>query len=707
MLILGGVLLAASPAAGAEAPDPGAAGADAAEDDTGDEPDDFDDLNLEAEFALLEEESVVVSAARHRQDITNAPSSITVISRDQIENTHCTDLVCLLRQVPELDVLRIKPMYAAVGARAMTDQSSDKLLVLIDGLEVNNEVFGLVFWQMLPVHLDDIERIEIIRGPGSALYGANAHSGVVSIQTRRLTDHLSEVSLGGGEQQRVSLAARLGHRLGDWTVQAAGSLDRAGHWRLPGLLESDVARLRLRADVHLPSSEATIQASLVRARGQIYSILGPAWIDDALFANLLAAYRAEHIVAQISFNLQRAALPLDVDPQGDEVEIHLDKITLGTVDAVVPFTNTTLDVEGHYNDSFFAGNLLLVGGNYRWIGQFSDKLDPSEIYQHRVGLFVQDEQTLFEQLVLTAGVRLDYNSLTPFTISPRAAAVWEFVPAHSLRFTFGQAFRKPSLLNTSIHLKNARAAPGFPAFEDLMRRAIGNEDLDNERITSFEFGYRGAFWSGRLKSEAVVFYNRYRDTIALRIDIPTNAFGLPSLADGQITYRNQGREADSIGGSLSASLRVNRALFLQANYTYRRSTYTSNPTGFEDPEGGKGERVDWEPSHLANLGGHYLFDCGLRVGGAWHFASANRGYLSSGGAFDAREQYRNPARHFASLFASFRLDLSPGYLEVGVRAFNAFNTPFRDLVGQPRVKRNALGGELIGRQVFGFVRGAL
>jgi iron complex outermembrane receptor protein len=136
---------------------------------------DFAELDLEE---LLEVN--VHSAAKHEQDIGESPSAISVISREQIENTACTDVFCLLRQVPEVDVEWLRMMYISIGARALTDALCDKGLVLVDGREINDEIFGVVYWMALPVHLDEIERIEVIRGPGSALYGANAHSLVVS-----------------------------------------------------------------------------------------------------------------------------------------------------------------------------------------------------------------------------------------------------------------------------------------------------------------------------------------------------------------------------------------------------------------------------------------------------------------------------------------------------------------------------------------------
>ena len=192
----------------------------------GEEVDDFADLDLEE---LLD---VVVTASKHEQDIAESPSAISVITRDQIENTSCTDVICLLRQVPEVDVISITPMYPSVGARALTDNLGNKVLVLVDGREINNEILGFPFWQSMSVHPADIERIEVIRGPGSALYGANAHSGVISIITRNSIEHTAEVFLGAGEHDHRSLHARVGQRFGHWRMLVSGGVVTTDNWRI-------------------------------------------------------------------------------------------------------------------------------------------------------------------------------------------------------------------------------------------------------------------------------------------------------------------------------------------------------------------------------------------------------------------------------------------------------------------------------------------
>jgi iron complex outermembrane receptor protein len=664
------------------------------------EEEDFDDLDLEE---LLD---VVYTASKHKQNISESPSAITVINREQIKNTWCTDLVCLLRQVPEMDVVRVRPMHTAVGARAFTDEMGEKVLLQIDGMEINSETFGGVLWQALPIHLEDIERIEVIRGPGSALYGANAHSAVVSIITRKKSEHLAEVFAGSGELGRHSLHARLGYQLGDWRLRLTGGGDMADSWRERDVREREVGRLWLRLDHQGGLSETSIHLGMTHSDGHIYHVLGPAQLRDTTIVDAAIRHQFDFIQGQLSFNLMNGIIPINPTEDARE-DFYYEGLKLGDLPPSVPFVNPTVNAEVQLTWSFFEGNLLIAGGNYRWIALFSDETLPGEVHQHRVGAFLHDEQLVTEDLILTGSVRLDYNNLTPLTFSPRLAGVYGLADDHFVRLAFGQAFRKPSFFNSSIHIKDVRAEAAFPEFVDFFHRVLGNEELENEEITSFEAGYLGRFPNAGLTLEADAFYNRYRNTITLNVDIQMR-MGVPDLRNSSAHYTNSGREVDSVGGSVSLTWRFWQAFRLGANYTYRYSFYASDPGGLTSVEGGeKGERVEWEPAHLANLSFHYLPESGIRLGLGGHFTSARTGYVSKRSAFDPRVPIYHPENWFLSAFVSWRVVAGNRPLEVGIRAFNLLDMRFRDLPGMVRPGGDELGGEEIRRRIFLFVRGAI
>ena len=664
----------------------------------GGEIDDFAELDLEELLNIN-----VYTAAKHEQDIAESPSAISVITRDQIENTHCTDVICLLRQLPEVDIMYVRPLYAAVGARALSDALGDKALVLVDGLEINDEVMGIVYWQSLPVHLDEVERIEVIRGPGSALYGANAHSLVVSITTRSLENHTAEMFLGGGEHDRSSIHLRVGHQLGKFRLVLSGGAETGGHWRIRDYRERELGRLRLHVEHRGESSTSTLLAGLIKPEGGLYSALAPVWVKNVFMGHMLLGHRTEAIRAQLSYNF------IDVDTVWD-IPIYYGDVKLGEPPEKISGLMSSLDAYFQFTWIPFENNLLITGCNYRWIAFLSEDNDPDAVHQHRVGLFIHDEQRLREDLVLTLGVRFDYNSITPYTFSPRLALVWRAGEGQYLRLAAGQAFRKPSFFNTSMHMTGFIGEPGFKTLGEFFRQSIGNESLKNESITTVEAGYRGYFLDKHLSVEAAAFYNRYRNTISIFIEMAKDEFGLPNLADSIFRFENTGREVDSLGGSVSLNYQATRALRLNANYTIRRSWYISDPPGgaIEGLGQRKGDRVSWEAAHLFNFWFHYLFERGLRVGMSLHARSAaDFPRQEHGGLFDEMVSIPRKAICLMSGFVSWQVVWGGSRIEAGVRVYNALNDGFRDNSAVTRVDGKEIGGELIGRMIFVFLRGAI
>ena len=673
--------------------------------------DDYPDLvgadeegELMDEFALLAEEDIVYSAAKHKQEISESPSAITVITREQIENTHCTDVICLLRQVAEVDVRRVTPSFPVVGARAMTEDFGNKALTLVDGREVAVDLFGIVLWAGLPVHLLDIERIEIIRGPGSALYGANAHSMVVSIITRKSEDSRVEAFLGSGELDRSSLHLRLSQPLGDWRLYLSGGMETAGNWRIRDKREREIGRVNLHITRGTDSAETAIQLGLVHPEGLMYSQLGPAEAKDVFMSHLFLLHRTDLIRAHLYCRM------IDQDWYMD-VPLDWGKTKLGDIPEVINFFSFKLVSDVQLTTSPFKDNLLIAGGNYRWFYVASDNMNPKETHQHRVGFFVHDEHRLIETLVVTAGVRFDYNTITPYAISPRLAGVWQFAENQSLRLAFGQAFRKPSYYEASMHLTGVKGTEAFPELGEFFERNVGNDQLGNEKTTTLEAGHRVYFLEKSLTVETNVFYTQYRNTISFQLDMKTDAFGLPDLnpeGPSFMKFQNTGREADSVGGSVSLTYRV-KTLRLNANYTFRHSWYTADPPGGAvATEAGKGERVPWEPAHLVNLSFYYIPEKGLRFGMSLHgHSSCDLAWQEGGSLFGDSILMHSPPAYFISGFLAWRFDAGSRWAEVGVRAFNVLNAGFRDLPAVARPGTTELGGELLGRRIFLFLRGSI
>jgi len=178
------------------------------------------------EFALLEDASMVESAARHRQEIGMSPSAITVITREDIEASGANTIPDLLRIVPGMEVIFHTSTTSVISARLHWTNENYHFLVLIDGREASIELLGQTVFEIEPLSVEDIQRIEVIRGPGSALYGANATAGVISITTRAISEETSGWAMvSAGELGSTRVGARSSTRLGNWGLSLGGGVD--------------------------------------------------------------------------------------------------------------------------------------------------------------------------------------------------------------------------------------------------------------------------------------------------------------------------------------------------------------------------------------------------------------------------------------------------------------------------------------------------
>jgi outer membrane receptor for ferrienterochelin and colicin len=639
-------------------------------------------------------EETVSVAIRQSQPLSDSPSSVTVITREQIANTHCTDVPCLLRGVPGVDVRSLMPSYAMVGGRALNNPFyGNKTLVVIDGRAANNPLFGIPLWQILPVDLNDIERIEILRGATSPVHGPDALSLVVSIITRKIKNSSAEVFLGGGEYDHTRLSARLGQRLGRFRLSLIGGYDTGGDWQGSGRREKEIGRVTLRADYDTAESASSFEAGLIFANINIHTPLAPAEIPDTMFGHFLLTHQTGRVQAQLGFQMMdlgfNARMPLAF---GD--------LEFGSFPQGLHFFTANLDADVRTIWAPFTGNVLLAGAGYNWFTLFSENIDPELSYEHRIGVYVHDQQKLFDELILAGTLRVDYNSLSPLAIAPRLAVIWQFMKQQSVRITFGRSMRKPCFFNTSTHIKGVEASSGFEGLGKFIKDNIGNDNLDNESLLSIEAGYRGYFLDDSLTVEAELFFQSYRDAIDIEVDMVMNTMGFPDFNESKIEFRNTGWEFDTVGGALSAVYRPGESCRFGANYTFRHSMFASTKR--------EGDRLFWEPAHLANLSGSYVPENGLRAGITLHVASSSEMYMpGQGSLFNDSVWLKNPTKFFLSGFLAWRVHAGSGWVEAGTRIFNVFNTPFRDSQSVRLPDLTSMGGQWIGRQVFVFLRGSI
>jgi iron complex outermembrane receptor protein len=545
-----------------------------------------------------------------------SPSAVTVITREDIETFGAVNLPDLLRLVPGMDVLMTTPDYTAVTARMNWTNEGNHLLALVDGREVTIELAGFPYWQAQSISMEDIERIEVLRGPGSALYGANALSGVINITTRRISKTPS--AWAGtliGEPGMLSLGTWASTSLANWGFGLNARLDVLGSFIDPHRSAGRIGKIRAVAEYRLSERDRFLfEGGFSEGTGMITAATGN--LDGTLgLMTLRAAYESQDLRGQVFWNMTpiSAHFEAPLDFQG----VHLARFR--SLDAL----GHTVDGEIQWTPPRFVEPLLLIvggGGRFSQIGSehfldastFADITssryhEPGIDYSEaRVGAFVHGEFSPADWVTATFGLRFDYNTVTDEFLSPRIAAVFRPAPGQFLRAGVARSFRKPSFVETHLHIKadfpdeSPITGTGRDRFQEFMTRIIGNSDLENEDLLSFEIGYLGQFLDARLGVTLDLYYNLYRHEVELYSDIVPDEQGLPDLNESSFMYINQDRDMVIVGGEFTIRYRPSRSVSLLASWAHREV--------FNRQES---KLIDTSPKNLITLGGRYRADWGL------------------------------------------------------------------------------------------------
>ncbi|MDF1565905.1 MAG: TonB-dependent receptor [Deltaproteobacteria bacterium] len=680
---------------------------------------DLGELDMGDEFALLAEEDIVVSATRHAQRISESPSTVTVLTRKDIERSGATNVADLLRRVPGVDIFKVSTAQPIMGIRTNSTIAGDLILVLIDGRNAAMSAFGTVNWTGLPVDVGSIERIEVIRGPGSSIYGANALQGVVNIITRRPGEDAvqAEVDAWGAWGTNVELDLRAHGTLGKHGWWVSGGLSRLSPLDDPQNLLLSSNRLRL-SYAYTPAEDRRLGVELGYSLidTNLYTVVSD--VDFlAHWGYLRGSLDWGGFHAQLVLDLPRTRAhfqfplyldtgngepillaempPMTIVTPGTEFELHQDLTLHEDLRLIAGFSGRL-----YHHSSKEAVTCPEVPFSAFDIDQCSD-LSKWEV---AAGPFAQAEWKLLERLTLTAGMRLDWNSLYPdLGLSPRVALVWAATDEHALRASAGRAYRKPTTTESFSHV---RLEGGENAPPDIVRRlqhifgtSLGNEDLIFELSDSAELGWRGAFLEGELDVTLDLFYAVHRNPIWMQVENLVETFaGVPRISDDAVVeFRNGDGETTSVGGELMISWKPDERLELMV--AYARDQVLSQPP--DAPP------FQLEPTHRL-IGSLRLRPLeGLHLGVDAFWASA---YADEVGDPDSifAESTRVDMGAWTTLnaTASYRLTFAERSVELGVAADNLLDPEGRrEAAGSDRATGGSYGGERLRRQVRVFLRG--
>ena len=465
----------------------------------------------------------ITSVSKKAQSLSEAPAAIFVITNDDLRRSGVTNIPDSLRMVPGLNVARIDSNKWAITSRGFNGCFANKLLVLIDGRSVYAPSFSGVYWDVQDTLLEDVERIEVIRGPGATLWGANAVNGVINIITRHAADTQGGlVALGAGSKERGFAGIRYGAALGEGTygriyakgfrrdefVHTAGD-DANDDW--------DMLRSGFRVDSQLSGRNAlTLQGDVYQGNiDQALDLptLTPPYSqkveDEADVSGWNMIARWQHTLSSTSEFILQAYYDRTDRDEAWEHEVR-----------------DSFDID--FQHRFAAGEWqdIIWGLGYRYIRyDFTNfsimTIDPDSSSDELFSAFLQDEITLLEErLWLTLGSKFEHNDYTGVEIQPNARLLWAPHPKHKIWAAVSRAVRTPSRSEYDIRLLNTVLPPFSPENPSpfpIALTVVGDSDYDSEELLAWELGYR-VVPAKSLSLDVTAFYNDYDNLRSNEVD---------------------------------------------------------------------------------------------------------------------------------------------------------------------------------------------
>jgi iron complex outermembrane receptor protein len=521
------------------------------------------------ELLLFQEIPIVVTASRVEERVTEAPASVTVITREQILNSGAISIADLLRMAPGVDVMQNTGADWDVSIRGFTHIGSNKVLVLIDGRTAYNDFYASVNWYELPVVLEDIERIEVIRGPLSSLWGANALLGVINIITRSAAQSQGTLAtVQYGTRGTLRATAVHGGRAGNSGVsyKVSAAQEEVGQWTpFRAGAQSPIVDNRKAGQV----SKANLTAEWIDSQGGAWAAsAGTSNGDVVLLLDLTGTHKLwDERTGYLMLDYRRN----DLDLRAYWNNARLNYMQTGWPAASV-IRSDLYDLEALKSQGLGRHNLVYGGAfRHKELSQAGLLLLSGPQQQSLWAAYVEDDYRASARTRLVLGTRYDHDPLAGGCLSGRATAMYALSPDRTLRFSVANAFRAPNFLESYLQVVSARL--------------FGNTDLDPESITSYDLEYRARL-SPATSASVAAYYSQLEDLIHVQ-----QIMGPPSIQ----LFSNLGG-ARARGVELEVAHTWSPTLSGFANYTYQ--SLTGDAAIVRD----RPDVIYSSPRHKANVG---------------------------------------------------------------------------------------------------------
>jgi iron complex outermembrane receptor protein len=528
----------------------------------------------------------VTSVSKREQKVSKAGAAIYVIDQDDIRQSGSTSIPDLLRMVPGVHVAQINSHTWAISIRGFTDKYGDKVLVMIDGRSVYSPLSSGVNWDQQDVPLEDIERIEVIRGPGGTVWGANAVNGVINIITKN-----AKATPGGlitadaGSQAAVQGLIQYGGQIGgkgDYRVfgdyaNLGNSPAPSGEAVTDGWHKSQVG---FRSDWELsPRDTMTVQGDLFHSREA-------QTIDTILMNNLPRQTILDDQITIGAGNVLGRWDHSQSNGSSTSLQVYYDRYDriergLGEIRDIV-------DVDLQHHLTLGTRNNIVVGGGYRVTSDntksgYATRYVPTKRTDNLLSTFVQDEIKVTPYLWLTLGTKLEYNSYTGFEYEPSGQLVWNLTNQQTLWASASRAIRQPARADFNILADVAIVSlsnGGFGVVE-----LTGNPNRKAERLYDFEVGYRAQV-NPRLYLDVATFSSYYH---GLQTQEPGTPFFVtdqgPSHFIIPIIFADNAN-AHNYGAEIFANWNVTRRWRIGPGYSFLQMHVAGDPSS-QDPAAGE------------------------------------------------------------------------------------------------------------------------
>jgi iron complex outermembrane receptor protein len=516
----------------------------------------------------------VTSVSKQPEPYGQAPAAIDVITNDEIRRSGASSIPEALRLADNLQVAQKDSHDWAISARGFNTDLANKLLVLMDGRTVYTPLFSGVIWDVQDYLLEDLDRIEVISGPGGTLWGANAVNGVINIISKSAKDTQGLYVEGGG-----------GTQLQDFTgVRYGGTLASNIYYRFYGKYYDEGNEDFTNGDPAPDSShmgQGGFRMDALASADETFTLQGDYYDGDqniptggdskATGGNVLGRW-SRNFADDSSLSLQ---LYFDQTYLNDPIpsDVTAAGVTLAPAGPLED-TLDTYDLDFQYRFHLNDWNNLILGLGYRFTHDVDQEapalaFGPSPFDQGLYSGFAQDEMTLAKDLSFIFGSKLEHNDYTGFEVEPSARLKWDMTPGQMIWAAVSRAVRMPSRVDRDEQDPTPNLPPVFGVHDVL----IGGSDFLSENVIAYELGYRAQL-DKRVSGSLSLFYNQYDDIRSTSLGAPAGPFKL----DFPFVFANN-LEAQTGGAELTVDYQVLEGWRMHAGYDLLQENVWVKPGG--------------------------------------------------------------------------------------------------------------------------------